>query len=234
MDRNNAAAIWVAVAALLAGTALATPQQSGSSAGSGGFDVLLDNESVQKELKLNEGQIQRIKEVMRQVRQRQDGARAKIQEVNPTNRQARLREVMKIASDETLKAAGDILNAQQLKRLKQIQLQQQGLEALSDPDAAKVLKLTDDQKNKVQLIQDDLRKESTAVLKARPGGSFQENLKKILVLRREALDKGLGLLTAEQMEAWKGLAGDPFEVKFESFFRRPPGETGKPGESGKK
>ena len=51
------------------------------------------------------------------------------------------------------------LTPEQLKRFKQIQYQQLGARAFADPDVQKALKLTDKQRQQLQALQADLRKE---------------------------------------------------------------------------
>jgi len=117
---------------------------------------------------------------------------------------------MQSASDDMWKAAKDILTPQQLKGLKQIQLQRPTFEALLDPEAAKPLKLTDDQKNRIRIIREEFWKKARALVKDRGQEEFQETLKKIRTLRLEFVDKGLSVLTADQRHVWQELAGDPF------------------------
>jgi hypothetical protein len=57
----------------------------------------------------------------------------------------------------------------------------------------------------------------------------------MMALRRDFLNKGLALLTPEQIQVWKDLAGDPFEVRVERFIVRPrAGEPGKPDDRDKR
>ncbi len=227
MHPGKQAAIWIVMATLLATLALADQPQPSTAGVSGGFDLLIDNPSVQKELKLSEEQAEHIRDLRRQIK---DKALTKIREQSSTPRkdgnaadpQARAKEIMKAASDETLKGLADILKPEQLKRLRQIRLQQEGLNALFDPEVIKILKLTDEQRSKIQAVQDNLKKESVTLLKAGPQSNFQESLRKIMTLRRESLDKGLALLTSDQMKAWIELAGEPFEMKAAPFILQRP------------
>ncbi len=194
------------------------PPASGYAASA--HELLLENQSVQKELKLSEEQIQRIKATMRDIRVK----------AQKENRSPKTKEQMRIAGDEALQAVNVILKSDQLKRLKQIKLQQENIDALVDPEASKVLKLTDEQKTKVQAIQEELDKEINALFKPGSQVGFQAALTRRAILRRDSLDKGLALLDADQMKAWAELAGEPFELKLEPYKMRPP--TVQPGKSG--
>ncbi len=121
------------------------------------------------------------------------------------------------------KALADALTPEQAKRLKQIQLQQRGAEAFSDPEVATALKLTEDQKEKIQTIREDARKEMTDLFK-NAAGNREEAFKKMAGMRKEIAEKVTAVLNAEQKKMWKEMLGEPFEG---SGFRRPGGEKGK-------
>jgi hypothetical protein len=198
-----------------------------------GYDGLLQNESVQKELKLTEDQIQKSKEVIRDVRQkhrkdieklRQELAeQAKIHEVSQKERRQKMHEVMETVSKQTLEGMKDSLKPQQLRRLKQIELQQRGLAALSSPEADKILHLTDTQKSQIKKISESAAKEASEIVQSDSReSSFQEKLKKLAAAQQRAMDKGLAVLSGTQKTAWKELTGAPFEVKSgPSLIREP-------------
>src|SRR5713101_9178279 len=82
-----------------------------------GYDVLLQEQSIQKELKLTEEQFKKSKEVIRRVQERhgQELTRARAQE------SPKLPEILRKISEETLAELSDTFKPQQIKRLKQIQ-----------------------------------------------------------------------------------------------------------------
>jgi len=175
---------------------------------------LLQNVSVQKELKLTDEQIKKSKEAANQVRQKYQEAFSKIRELT----QEEQNELRKKVSQETLQALKEVLKPGQVKRLKQIELQQRGLLAFQEPEVDKALKLTEEQKAQIKTLSEDLAREMRGLFQ---GGDFQEAIKKVPVLRRQALEKGIAVLTAEQKKAWQELTGEPFEVKIEGPLIRP-------------
>jgi RNA polymerase sigma factor (sigma-70 family) len=101
-------------------------------------------------------------------------------------------------------AVADILTAEQLRRVRQIHLQSQGLGALDDPQIAGKLKLTEQQRQRIAGRQKEIVQQLLVNLN-------EKNL-------REARDKQQALLTQiiaddfsdEQRALWRGLAGPPF------------------------
>ncbi|MBY0527386.1 MAG: hypothetical protein K2R98_28580 [Gemmataceae bacterium] len=165
---------------------------------------LITNASVQKELKLSDDQIEKAKKVGMDVQAKfKDDKLGK--DATPEEREARRKKV----SAEMHKQLGDVLKAEQLKRYKQIELQQVGL---ADTDAQKELKLTDEQKGKLKTISDDTRMKVREVFK---DGKGAEALEKIQKLNKEGKEKQVDVLNADQKKQWKEMTGEPFEIKFE-------------------
>jgi Spy/CpxP family protein refolding chaperone len=205
------------VCALALGLILASPalaQQRGFRGGFGGAGFLVANESVQKELKLNDDQIAKIRDLNQSVRDKYSSDFQNFQGLSQDER----RELMEKIGTETRKGLADILKPEQQKRLDQIQLQQQGVEAFASPDLQSKLNLTSEQKEKIQAIAEDARQQ-LADARPQPGGDFQEALTKIRSIRKDALTKATALLSADQKKSWEELTGAPFEVQFQP--RRP-------------
>src|SRR5262249_19273431 len=111
-----------------------------------------------------------------------------------------------------------ILSADQLKRFKQIQLQQAGAGAFTQPDVQKALKLTDEQQEAIKTISEDAAKQRRDLTQG--GGRGQGNAEKMTAIRKESLDRIQKLLTADQKKTWKDLTGDAFTIQ------RPQGRRG--------
>lgn len=128
------------------------------------------------------------------------------------------------------KALADSLSPEQLKRLKQIQLQQRGAQAFQDPEVQTALKMTDEQKEKVKTIAEDARKDMGELFKNAGGGNREEAMKKFAAFRKEVMDKTTSVLTDDQKKSWKDMVGEPFEGLRQGFgfgTRRPGGENPK-------
>lgn len=216
--------VAAAVVALVVGPALAQrPQRPG---GGGGFgfgqmdlQTLLANKSVQEEIKADKDQIAKITEAVTKFREEHKDDYAKLRN-RETSREERAELGRKLGEKFTT-AAKDLIKPEQMKRIKQIQLQLQargGPAVFASEEVQKELKFTDEQKDKIKTIADDLRKDTADL------GFNQEGFTKRRELTTEASEKVQKVLTEEQKKAWKELTGAPFEIRIERPAR--PGGAG--------
>jgi hypothetical protein len=187
-------------------------QGRGPGGGSGGVGGLLQNESVQKELKIETAEAEKLKAAVQKVYDAHKDDLAKVREItDQAERRQKNQELGKTISDETLKAVSDILTADQLKRFKQIQLQQSGVQAFTQPEVQTALKLTDEQKDAIKTITEDAAKQRRDLTQG-GGGRGQGNAEKMVAIRKESLDRAQKLLTPDQKKTWKDLTGDAFTI----------------------
>lgn len=206
-------AVALGLVALLTTPAMAQ-QGRGRGFGMGGgmgIGMLLSNKSVQQELKLDEGQVEKAQALATKTREKMMAA---VEGLEGEERFAKMREVGKEINEEAQKAAKEILKPEQLKRIHQIQHQVQGAQAFADEHVQKELKLTDAQKAEIDgIVQESNGKmrELFGEMQSDPEGTRT----KIGELRKETLTKAEGKLTDEQKATWKDLLGSHFEVKWE-------------------
>jgi hypothetical protein len=202
--------LGLGILAMLASPAMA---QGRGGFGRGGLGNLLGNASVQKELKLDDQQIEKAKEVAEKDREKGQEIREALQGLEGEERQTKQRELTKERNEAILKAVGAFLKPEQVTRLKQISYQQQGLMAFNDSEVAKKLNLTDSQKSDIQEIARETRE------KGPTREDFQSDreaaMKKMQELNKEALTKVESKLNDEQQKTWKDLLGAPFTVVYE-------------------
>jgi Spy/CpxP family protein refolding chaperone len=233
---------WVLVAAVafsVAGMASAQTQRQrpggqpggpggfgGMTRGGGGGAMLLSNEGVQKELKVTDDQKTKIKEFT-------DAQRTKMREAFGGGGQPdreKMQEAFKASAEAGEKFVKDTLTADQQTRLKQISLQQQGLMAFTTEDVQKKLSLTDDQKEKIKGLNEEMRKDNGELARDLRGGgdAATEARKKMQAISKEYMAKASDSLTDDQKKTWKDMTGEPFEVKMDGQTggRRPGGDTG--------
>ncbi len=154
--------IMVAAAAVVAGLALTSParaQQRGAGGlggrmGQGGDVImLLAMEPVQKELKLTDAQKTAAREAGDELRSTFAGLRDLSQE----ERREKMQELGTKTKDLRTKVEAT-LDAAQKDRLKQLVLQRRGaFGALQDPEVVTALKLSDEQKKKVETLAEESR-----------------------------------------------------------------------------
>ena len=189
-----------------------------------GGPMLLMNPAVQKELKLTDDQIAKVRDLMpRRPRGGEqggpEGQNAPRQRPNP---------------QEMDKKIQDILDAGQYRRLSEIRLQMQGPFALMRPEIAEKLGLSDDQKGALR----DLFQQERQNPPPNPG-SEPSDFHKTMQERRAKLEKGaLAILTDSQRDKWHEMTGTPFKMPMgpgfggRGRFGGPGGPGGGPGGDG--
>ena len=173
--------------------------------------MLLRDPKVQDELKLTDDQ----KDVLKKVGDKyQDDIRKAFMDMDMKKAQ----ELIKSAGEEAEKA----LKTDQLKRIHQLEIQAAGLQAFSQEDVQAALKLTDKQKKDIDEARSELEKDAIDLFKDAQGDreKMADAFKKVMAMRKDAVDKAVDGLTDEQKKAWKDLTGDKFE--FSPFGGRPP------------
>jgi Spy/CpxP family protein refolding chaperone len=185
----------------LAGFAQAQPRPG---FGPGG---MLMNPGVQKELKLSDDQVGKLKDALGKVRDNHKDDFAKIREMSNEDRQ----KLMKTVGEESHKAIAGVLDAKQMKRFKQIQWQVGGANALGDPEVQKSLKLSDEQKKKLKTIFTDSDKKMRELFQG--GGGGEGAREKFQEIRKDTQEKANGVLNEEQKKNWKEMKGQPFEFQ---------------------
>jgi Spy/CpxP family protein refolding chaperone len=196
---------------------LAQSQQKGKGRGGfgpgGGLAGLLNNKSVQQEVKMTDEQVKKVADLVKETREKHKDDLESAKGLEGQERFQKMGEINKAINEELTKSLGDVLQPEQVKRVKQIAVQTQGVRAFSDETVQKELKLTDDQKDKIKTINDDMRQEMQSIFSG--GGDREENRKKMQTLQKETMEKVSAVLTDDQKKTWKEMTGEPFEVKFE-------------------
>lgn len=114
--------------------------------------------------------------------------------------------------DAVRKALADVLDAKQQKRLREIELQQKGTNALADASVQKDLKLSEDQTKNIKTIIEDSRKARAEMFKDLKGGDFAGMREKMQAMQKETNEKLNEVLTAEQRRSWKQMQGEEFKL----------------------
>jgi hypothetical protein len=207
--------VGLGLVALLSGPALAQGQGRGFGMmrGGGGISGLIGNESVQKELKLDDTQVSKAKDLADKNREKMTAAREETKDLDQEERMKKFQELAKETNASTLKAIGEFLKPEQIARLHQISYQTMGAMAFSDPEIAKKLNITDAQKADIKTISDESGEKMREL-----GQGFRDDPEgtrtKMTELRKETLSKAVAKLNDEQQKTWKDLLGEPFEVKY--------------------
>ena len=231
MRRRSFLGITALAAVLIAssGTALA---QGGGRGGrmmggaGGGLGMLLIAE-VQREIKMTPEQIAKVEAKQQEVRDAfqaafPGGGGGGGAQITPEERQKRAAKQQELQS----KAVGEILDATQLTRFRQLELQQQGALALARKEVATELKLTEDQIKQIAGIQSQLDTDRRAAFQGVDFQNMSDEERTKLMTKMQDLQKAAGakvaaLLTEAQATQWKTMQGTPFTFPAPTFGRRP-------------
>ncbi len=231
--------------------------------------MLLASEQVQKELEIVDEQKEKLQklgeEVRKEMQERFRGSgdlspeerraqwqerRAKWEKMSEEERRAeidKMRKEWETRTEEIIKKVEGILLPHQMDRLKQIQLQVQGGSVTSNPKVAEELKITEEQKEKLRKIRDELQEKMRGFGEKFRGlrdleseareAKIKEIREEITKLRKEAEEKALAVLTGEQRAKLEKMIGKKFEFDWSQMRRgrgrRPGGEGGRrPGGEG--
>jgi Spy/CpxP family protein refolding chaperone len=233
MLRNFAIALTtVAALALAANLQAQGPGGGGGGRGrgmggmmGGGMLMIVQNEQVQKDIELDADQKEKLQKLSTETREAMRAKMGDMQNLSAEERRTKFEEMrkdMEESAAKTQKAVEGILLPKQLERVKQIQLQSQGTMALANPDVAKELGLTDDQKAKIKTIGEEAMKAMRDMF-AGGGRPSAEDREKRTKARQENEKKVMDVLTAEQKEKFEKMKGEKFDT---SVLRMGPGGPG--------
>jgi hypothetical protein len=128
-------------------------------------------------------------------------------------REKMLAEHRKNALEKLTKHEQEVLQPEQLNRLRQLRLQQEGGFALGNEYVRKELKITQEQQMKFMAIVQDLQKTIEGLIKqAQAGGNPEEIRPKVMQARNDHAKQLEGILTEEQKKHWKEMLGAAFEL----------------------
>jgi hypothetical protein len=185
--------------------------------GSQGTQRLLTHPAVQKELKLTKPQLTQIKQRLSEMRVAAEQRFKGFQNLRPLERQKRLA-AFRQEMDKKLTA---ILDSKQKSRLSQIELQQHGTRALVRPDVAESLRLSPEQRQKVQVALQEERAAMFAAFRNFGNSSNmstdqREEARQKFAEIRTATDTRLKAVLSEiQWSVFQQMLGSPFKFNLE-------------------
>jgi hypothetical protein len=210
--------VGLGLVALLSGPAFAQGGRGFGMMGGGGIATLIGNESVQKELKLDDTQVTKAKELAEKNREKMTAFGAETKDLDREERMKKFQEIGKEMNEATLKAVGEFLKPEQIARLHQVSYQVRGAMAFSDPEVAKKLNITDAQKDEIKAIVDDSN-EKMQELRQGLQDDREGAMKKMAEVRKETLTKVVAKLNDEQQKTWKEMTGPEFTSYVPTPFR---------------
>lgn len=203
MARTLKGTLALCLALGLSSIALGQGQPRPPSKDSSLLGPFLSNPDVQKELKMSDEQISKLKDAVSKVAEKYKADIANFQRLSPEEMQKKT----KAFTEENNKAIAGVLDAKQWKRFKQLQWQASRNLAILDPDLQKELKMSDEQKKKVDAIFSNFQKKMQDLQKSR-----ETSPEKYQTLYLDTDKKAGEVLTEEQQKSFKELKGPPFQA----------------------
>ena len=214
--------VLVSVTVLMMGAAFviaAEPAARRSRRGSRGSLLgLLSIEQVQKELKVKEADVAKIKTISEKLRAEMRKQYTELRKIkDEAERRAKFAELRTQYDGKARKQLHDVLSREQMSRLYQIRAQTRAVaDTLASKYVADKLKLTDKQKTEIAKISADSRTKRYAIYRTMRDADEKkrtEAREKIRELSAEADKQALALLTDEQSKLFEKMKGKKFEFK---------------------
>jgi hypothetical protein len=206
--------------------------------------MLLSIPEVQQELSLNDDQKKKaeamVEETRTQIRATMGNVDfSQLQSMSQEEREKRFADFRKIAEEADKKADAKIeklLDARQLKRLNELRLQREGPAALSRPEVAKKLGLSEELQAKIQKMVEDARSQGRDGPSGGRNASEEERraMYSQYQERRKQLESDImALLNDDQVVDWTALTGKEFKFPpSQGFGRRDRGNRPPPPPGG--
>jgi hypothetical protein len=213
MRRNES--LLLTVGLLVMATGVVRAQHPDHHDAAGIRAALLTNKGVQRELKLDESQAEKVATLAKDVAAKGRAAAEEFKALPAAERREKMHGVMTATCAKAMESLRGVLTAEQTKRYEQIVLQQRGIMAFADPEIQKDLRLTDAQKDRIHDLAMDLHGQMRNLTQSVSPEKMAEVHEQAMALHRKALDRAVTVLSAEQKATWKEMVGKSFEVKME-------------------
>jgi hypothetical protein len=179
----------------------------------GGGPFLVFRDKVQEELKLSDDQKKKLMEKLPDYGEDTKKVFEKIKDLKPEEREKELQSHRQKAREKLAPLLKETLKAEQLKRLRQLELRQEGSFALGRPEIVKELKITDEQRKQFMgLVQEMQEKIAPLIKEAQSGGNPEEIRPKVMKIRKDYEGKASAILGDAQKKQWQEMLGKPFDL----------------------
>jgi hypothetical protein len=168
---------------------------------------------VQEELKLSEEQKQKLEKRLQDTVLETMRFFEKLGDRKAEEREQELHAYVQKAQENLTAFLQGLLQEEQLKRLRQVMLQREGLLALGDPEVRKELAITDKQRQQFfEVVQDMQKKIGPLLREAQLGGKPEEIQPRVMKIRAEHEGRIEALLNEAQKKQWKEILGKPLDL----------------------
>jgi hypothetical protein len=178
-----------------------------------GPPFLVFRDKIQEELKLTVEQKKNLDDRLQATVQDAMQFFQNIQDAKPEKRQKEHDAFARKSQEKLTAFLERALNEEQLKRLRQVMLQRDGVFALGNPAIVKELAITDAQRMRfVEVVQEMQKKIEPLIKEAQQGGNPEEIRPIVLKIREEHRSRIENLLSDAQKKQWKQMLGTPLDL----------------------
>jgi len=178
-----------------------------------GPQFMVFRDKVQERLKVSDDQKKKLQEPLEGFIKEMTEVFQSLDGVKPEEREKKIGPYRQKAHEKLAAFLKETLKEEQLKQLRQLVLQQEGLYALGHPEVAAELKFTDEQKKQFTSVLQELQKKIEPLIQeAQSGGNPEEIRPKVMKLHKQYEGKIDGILSDAQKKHWKEMLGEPFEL----------------------
>ncbi len=177
----------------------------------GGAFLVFRNDKVQEELKLTKEQKEKLEQHLRELHPGAMQFFQKIKDLKPKEREKELGAYRQKANEKLAAVLKETLNEGQRKRLRQLELQKEGL--IGNGEVWKDLEVTDQQRKQFMGVAQEAQKKIAQLTEeAQKSGKPEEIFPKAVKLRADLQGKLEALLTDAQKKQWKEMLGKPMDL----------------------
>jgi hypothetical protein len=180
---------------------------------SANITALLNDDQVIKELKISKDQTTAIKKILEKSQKSQSGDADKIYKMpNGPDKYPKIRALTAMRAEQLFQDLGKILSAAQVKRLKQIMLQAQGITVIEHPEIRAQLKLSNADVKRLTAEYDRLKKQvQEQALRGKITMTYANE-------RLHAMSKGIpdgvrAEMDEEQRKTLREMLGEPYAFR---------------------
>jgi hypothetical protein len=179
-----------------------------------GGPYLVYRDKVLDELKVTEERRQKLLQRLPEVVQETMRHFQKLEGLEPQEREKAHQDYRRKAQEKLADFLKETLNADQLQRLHQLELQQEGPFAIvSRPEIGQALEITDEQRMQFMAVLQELKKKIEPLIKeAQSGGNPQEIEARIMKIRKAHEGKIEAVLREAQKKQWREMLGKPLDL----------------------
>jgi hypothetical protein len=170
------------------------------------------NPAVRRELNITDQQMGPLNNALTQVNERFRDDFNRLGQLDPRARTDRVQELGRNFNNQFLDSTKSIFNEQQMNRLRQLDLQRNGLGAFTDPTVRQKLNLNDEQLGRLRTLNEQTQKEREDLLRS-AGTNRAQVAQRLNDLDRRVWENANSILNDQQRQTWSQMIGNRFNFE---------------------